>query len=50
MGNNKITGVADAENNDEAVNKGQLDAAIQALREEILSMNFFVVQPEGSDS
>lgn len=47
MGNNKITGVADAENNDEAVNKGQLDAAIQALREEILSMNFFVVQPEG---
>ena len=47
MGNNKITGVADAENNDEAVNKGQLDAAIQALRQEILSMNFFVVQPEG---
>ena len=47
MGNNKIIGVADAENNDEAVNKGQLDAAIQALREEILSMNFFVVQPEG---
>lgn len=47
MGNNKITGVADAENSDEAVNKGQLDAAIQALRQEILSMNFFVVQPEG---
>ena len=47
MGNNKITGVADAENSDEAVNKGQLDAAIKALRQEILPMNFFVVQPEG---
>ena len=50
MGSHKITGVANAENSDEAVNKGQLDAAIQALRQEILSMNFFIVQPEGSDS
>lgn len=50
MDSHKITGVANAENSDEAVNKGQLDAAIQALRQEILSMNFFIVQPEGSDS
>ena len=50
MDSHKITGVANAENSDEAVNKGQLDAAIQALRQEILSMNFFVVQPEGSDN
>lgn len=47
MDSHKITGVANAENSDEAVNKGQLDAAIQALRQEILSMNFFIVQPEG---
>ena len=50
MDSHKITGVANAENSDEAVNKGQLDAAIQALRQEILSMNFFIVQPEGSDN